>query len=122
MINEVFTPIFEQEENSSAIYTIGLKSDYGTIAYDDIFISGRIAVIQFGITTNKEIPANSKFITNMPNNYRANSSGAFVDLISDNTVSPETYKAYYSGNGTLSNVEVIPNSATIRGTIVYLLQ
>ena len=58
----------------------------------------------------------------MPNNYRANSSGAFVDLISDNTTSPETYKAYYSGNGTLSNVEVIPNSATIRGTIVYLLE
>ena len=122
MINEVFTPIFEHEENSSSIYTIGLKSNYGTIAYDDIFISGRIAVIQFGITTNKEIPANTKFITNMPNNYRANSSGAFVDLISDNTTSPETYKAYYSGNGTLSNVEVIPNSATIRGTIVYLLE
>ena len=122
MINEVFTPIFEHEENSSSIYNIGLKSNYGTIEYDDIFISGRIAVIQFCITTNKEIPSNTKFITNMPNNYRANSSGAFVDLISDNTTSPKTYKAYYSGNGMLSNVEVIPNSATIRGTIVYLLQ
>lgn len=120
MVGTVFNIILNINEVFYSNYNVGATSDVGTITFQDYNKAGRIAIFEFELVTNSNVADNTVILKNLPTAYRANTSGLYSAICSDNHTSPTTYPVVYSGNGTVKSASTIPNATTLRGTLVFL--
>lgn len=120
MIGTVFNIILNINDVFNSNYNVGATSDVGTITFQDYNKAGRIGIFEFELVTSSEVAANTPILNNLPTTYRANTSGLYAALCSDNKTTPTTYPIVYSGNGSVKTTSEIPNNTTLRGTLVFL--
>lgn len=120
MIGTVFNIILNINDVFNSNYNVGATSDVGTITFQDYNKAGRIGIFEFELVTSSKVAANTAILNNLPTTYRANASGLYAALCSDNKTTPTTYPIMYSGNGSVKTTSEIPNNTTLRGTLVFL--